>query len=514
MADDPPNESGGSRSFRAAVVGCAIVAVLGVGWPELLESTADALTSAVFGALDWFYVATVTGLLALALWLALGPAGSIRLGRDDEEPEFSTLSWLAMLFCAGMGAGLLFWGVAEPMTHYATPPLGEAGSPRAARQAMVLANFHWGLHAWAIYCVAALVLAYFRFRHGTAYLPGAPIRHAFRGRWVGPAATAADFIAVLAVAFGVAGAMGLGVLQIHSGLSLSVGVPSAMWVTFVILLVLVVAYMLSAATDLDKGIRILSNLNMSMAIAVLLFVLFAGPTAQLLRGFVNAIGDYSSGLVAISFRLYPYEELGEWLQSWTLTYLIWWIAWAPFVGVFIARISRGRTIREFVLGVLLAPTGFSILWFSVLGGTAFHLETEGAGGISRLVQEDVTVALFAVFDQLPLSAVLIGLAVVLVFVFVVTSADSATYVLSMMTSQGAMNPPRRRKLTWGILLGAMAAALVASSGVDTVRAIAISGAIPFTFVLLLQLGALIRTVVLDSRERKRAAAQAPGDDAQ
>jgi glycine betaine transporter len=449
----------------------------------------------VFRAVDWFYMATVTGLLALALGLALGPLGRVKLGRDDEQPEFHTLSWLAMLFAAGMGSGLLFWGVAEPMTHFSHPPLGEAGTPTAARQAMVLTNFHWGLHAWAIYCMAALVLAYFRFRHGAPYLPGAPIRLGFSGRWVEPVAWAADVTAVLAVAFGVAGAMGMGIMQIQTGLSVVTDLPSgSRMVAFSILAVLVVAYMASAATSLDKGIKWLSNVNMSMALLLLAFVLFAGPTPMLLRTCVTATGDYLSSLVAISFRLYPYEGISEWLQSWTLTYLIWWIAWAPFVGVFIARISRGRTIREFVLGVLLAPTGFSILWFSILGGTALHQETEGPGGIARLVGDDVTVALFAVFDNLPLSEVLTVLAVVLLFVFVVTSVDSATYVLSMMTSEGSMDPPRGRKLTWGLVLAALAAALVWTRDVGAVRAIAISGAIPFTFVLLLQVGAMLRSI--------------------
>ena len=474
-------------------------------WPDALESATTLLTSTVFRSLDWFYLASVTAFLAIALFLAFGPYGHVRLGKDAEKPEFSTLSWLAMLFSAGMGAGLLFWGVAEPMSHFANPPLGEPLTPTAARQAMVLANFHWGLHAWAIYCLAALVLAYFRFRHDCAYLPGAPIRSAFRGRWVGPAARVADVIAVLAVAFGVAGAMGLGVLQIQTGLSVASGATlEGTGFAFAILLVLFVAYMASAATALDKGIKWLSNINMLIAIALLLFVLLAGPTAKLLRTFVTGIGDYLSGLVAISFRLYPYEGIGEWLQSWTLTYLIWWIAWAPFVGVFIARISRGRTIREFVLGVLLAPTVFTMLWFAVLGGTAFDQETSGHGGIARLVAEDVTVALFAVFDHLPMSAILTGTGVLLIFVFVITSVDSATYVLSMMTSDGEMNPSRRRKLTWGVLLALLGGALLVTDNVGTVRAIAISGALPFTFVLLLQVGAVLRRIVLDARARKKA----------
>lgn len=490
-----PSPAASSRSFHAALASCAVVAVLGIGWPKFLEQTVNAATTAVFDSLDWFYLASVAAMLALALWLALGRYGKLRLGGDDEKPEFSTVSWLAMLFCAGMGAGLLFWGVAEPISHFDRPPLGPGHTPEAARHALLLANFHWGFHAWAIYCLAALSLAFFRFRRGTPYLPGAPIRAGFTGRWVSPTAKASDFIAVLAVAFGVAGSMALGVLQLQTGLQVATGASlSGPIVSFAILAVLVVAYMASAATSLDKGIKFLSNLNMGMAIALLLVVLLVGPTAQLMRGFVDSIGDYASGIVAISFRLYPYEKVGGWLQSWTLTYLIWWIAWAPFVGVFIARISRGRTIKEFVYGVLFAPTIFTIFWFAVLGGTAIDIEVNGAGGIAQAVHQDVTIALFSVLNTLPMSTLLVALSVFLVFVFIVTSVDSATYVLSMMTSNGSMDPPRVRKLLWGLTVGVLTGALILSSSVATVRAIAISGAIPFTFVLLLQIGALMRAL--------------------
>ena len=489
--------------FRAAVVACAVVAGAGLLAPEILNSTASALMSGVLRSLDWFFMGASTGFLLLCLWLALSPHGEIKLGQPDDEPEFSTISWLAMLFSAGMGAGLLFWGVAEPMTHFSDPPIGAPSTTDAARQAMILTNFHWGLHAWAIYGVAAMALAYFGFRHETPNLPGAPIRATFVGKWVEPVAKGADFIAIVAVVFGVAGSLGMGIMQVHTGLHIATGIPEqSMLVQTAILVTLVICYMLSAATSLDEGIKWLSNLNMTLVVVLLLFLLLVGSTPFLLRTYVTSVGDYASSIVGLSFQMYPFVEVQEWLHNWTLTYFIWWIAWAPFVGVFIARISRGRTIREFVLGVLLAPTAFSILWFAIFGGSAFHLEMEGSGGVTRLVQEDMTQALFHVYDSMPLSMVLSLVTVFLVFVFLVTSADSATFVLSMMTSDGSMDPPRKRKLTWGIVLAGMGAALLFTKNIQMMRAVVISGAFPFTLILLLQLGAFVRKLHDDNHQER------------
>jgi len=479
---------------------CAAIAVAGLVWPESIARAAAALTGAAFSSLDWFFMASVTAFLVFALWLAFSRYGRLKLGKPGDEPEFSTSSWLAMLFAAGMGVGLLFWGVAEPMSHYSAPPTADPATAEAARQAMVITNFHWGLHAWAIYCVGGLVLAYFGFRRGTPYLAGAPIREAFKGRWVEPVARASDLLAVLAVAFGVAGSITFGVFQFRAGLHVVTGIPAdSTGVALGLLGLLFVSYMTSAATSLDKGIRILSNVNMSLAIALLVFVLLAGPTAFLLRCFVTALGDYATSLPSLTLRLYPYQDLGSWVSSWTLTYFIWWIAWAPFVGIFIARISKGRTIREFVLGVIFAPSLFSVLWFAIFGGLGIWEETHGAGGIARMVNEDVTAALFALFDRLPLSSILSGVAVLLIFIFVVTSVDSATFVLAMLTSEGSTNPPTRRKLAWGISLAVLAAALLLAGNHEVVRAITVTGAIPFVLVLLLQVGALIRALRQEER---------------
>jgi len=492
----------GKSFYLVTVTICLAISVWGIISPESLGFLAGLLTGAAFGSLSWFFLLSVTFFLLLSVFVAFSRYGRLRLGADDERPEFSTLSWLGMLFAAGMGVGLLFWGVAEPIIHFSTPPTGAGGGPDAARAAMVQTNFHWGIHAWAIYAVAGLVLAYFGFRKGTPNLPGAPIRAAFKGRWVGGVATAADGIGVVAVALGVAGSVAMGVLQIYSGLQVLTGIPGgSLMVTMAVLGVLTVAYMVSATTGLDKGIKILSNTNMVIAIALMLFVLAAGPTAFLLDSFVTSLGDYTAGLVGISLRLFPYRDLDGWTQSWTVTYFFWWLAWAPFVGVFIARISRGRTIREYILGVLLAPTLFSVLWFSVFGGTAIFEEMWGMGGLAQLVNEDVTVAVFSLFARFPLTRVLGATACLLVFVFLVTSADSATFVLGMLTTGGSMNPPAARKVTWGIVLAFMAGAMLLTGGIHALRAVVVSGAVPFLFIMLLQVAALFRVMPRDVRSK-------------
>ena len=404
------------------------------------------------------------------MYLALSRYGRIRLGPQGEKPEFSTASWLAMLFAAGMGVGILFWGVAEPMLHYLGAPGSPPETPAAARRALVLTAFHWGLHAWAVYALAALVLAYFAFRRGQPYLPGAPIRDVFaETRWAETIAKSADLIAVIAIAFGVAGSITMGVRQLQAGLNIMADVsPDSAAVSLGILVVTVAAYMTSAATSLDKGIKWLSNINMILAIALMLFVLVAGPTSYLLKSFVTAVGDYLVSLFSLSLRLYPYAADDSWVHSWTLTYFIWWIAWAPFVGVFIARISRGRTLREFIMGVIFVPTLFSLLWFSFFGGTGLFEELHGGGGVGALVRENVTTALFGLYENLPATDVLTVTTLALVFIFLVTSVDSATFVLGMLTSRGSLDPPRRRKIGWGLALGLLGGALMLASSIDAV----------------------------------------------
>jgi len=491
--------------FAVTLPACLAVGVLGLFWPETIVQAGTLGTRFAFEALDWFFMATVTGFVVLAAWLAFGRDGNLRLG--DDPPEFSTGSWLAMLFAAGMGTGLVFWGAAEPLMHFAGAPGAEPRTAAAARHAFVWTSFHWGLHAWGVYCIGALTLAYFAFRHDAPYLPGAPIRIAFGGPWVRPVASFGDTIAVLAIALGVAGSLAMGTQQIRTGLHVVAGADAQSWVLSAgILVALVTSYMLSAATGLKRGIKWLSNGNIVLAILLMTFLLAVGPTTFMLRSFFTSIGDYVSEIPRLSLDLHPHVAEKSWFEGWTLTYFIWWIAWAPFVGVFIARISKGRTIRDFVLGVLAAPTGFTLLWFGIFGGTALHEEMYGAGGLADAATIDVTRSLFALFDTLPMSNVLSVLAIGLVFVFLVTSVDSATFVLGMLTSEGSLEPPSSKKVAWGVTLGLLGGALTLAGDFEVVRACAVLGAIPFTFIMILQAVALVRSIL---GARRAAAAGDP-----
>jgi len=507
MPDRESDPRPGSRMFVLSLVLCVVTAVVTLLWTGPTVAALKGFTDAVFAQTASFFLLSVSGFLVLCIILALSPAGKRRLGPADSRPDFSTVSWLSMLFAAGMGTGLVVWGVAEPMSHLLKPPVGPPGQD--ADLAFLITNFHWGLHAWAIYGIGALVLAWFGFTKNTPYLPGAPIRHGFKGAWAGPVATGADLLAVFAVAFGVAGSIGMGIMQLGSGLTEVAGVPpDSMAVDVGILVVLVLAYMASAATGLDKGIKILSNLNMLLAIGLLLVLVCIGPTSDLLGAFVGNVGHYLGALPSLSVDTQPFGGSDKWVRGWTLVYFVWWIAWAPFVGIFIARISRGRTIREFVVGVLICPTLFSIFWFTVLGGVAVDLQTAGGQDYTALLASDVTGVLYRVLEASSGGVLLGGLATLLLFVFMVTSVDSATFVLGMLTSGGSLEPTRSRKIAWGLALGLLGGAFAFVGDVDTIKVLTITGAIPFLGVMILQLIAFFRMLYRDISEETQDKTQA------
>ena len=489
----------------------AAIGLWGVFFPDQLTGAAVALTSGALEYLDWMFMLACTMFLLLSIFLAVGPYADIKLGHDDDEPEFSTASWIAMLFAGGMGSGLLFWGVAEPMYHFYSPPGIEGQTTEAARAAFAITNLHWGFHAWAIYGVCALVIAYFVFRKDAPSMVSTPIEYSLRAilgdRATGAISIVSDVLAVMAVVFGLAGSLGMGTLLVRSGLAEVFGTdPTSLGVAVGILIVMTISFLLSACTGVDKGIKILSNLNMVIAIIIMLIVLFAGPTTFILDAFVNSFGDYLSQFVFLSFRIFSYDDsLRGWTHGWTLTYLIWWIAWGPFVGIFVARISRGRTIREFCIGVIVVPTVFSMLWFAVFGGAAIYIEMFGSGGLAEVVFEDVTKALFTFFGYLPGSGILNVLAVILIFVFLVTSADSGTFVVSMMTTRGSLNPDVRTKLMWGVIMSAITFGVLVSGSVSVAKAMAITGAVPFTFIVLIQLVGFFRALAEDESPEKRDA---------
>lgn len=473
------------RRFLPTLLACVVVAAVAWVVPASFGQHALAGVGAVIERLDAVFLGTASALVVLCGWLAFGRHGGRRLGRADERPEFSTFAWISMLFAAGMGSGLMFWGVAEPVTHHARPPIGE---PDAAI-ALALTDIHWGVHAWAIYAIAALVLAWFHFCRGADYLPGAPLRVLGTGRITTALAHGADVIGALAIAFGVAGSIGMAVLQIRGGLAVAWGTaPDSTVVAVAVLVVMTVAYTASAASRIERGIKWLSTINVAVACVFVVALAVLGPSAEVAASFGASLGAWARELVPLATMSGPWPAQRPWLHEWTIAYLVWWIAWAPFVGVFVARISRGRTIRELVIATVLVPTLFSMLWFAVLGGTAIAVDD---GSIAAAALADPPQALFVMLQRLPFANVLSLVAVVLVLLFLVTSVDSAAYVLGMITSGGAADPPRARKLAWGLVLGLLGGALVFTAHIDVVRAVAIVGAIPFTLVLLVQTAALV-----------------------
>ena len=491
-----------------SLVLCAAIAIWGVADPDSMTGSAQWLVNYSLTALDWYFLALCTTFLVIMGYMAFSKYGKIKLGADDDEPEFSTGSWIAMLFAAGMGSGLLFWGVAEPIYHFMTPPVGEGETAMAARNAMVITNLHWGLHAWSIYGCCALVIAYFTFRLNLPSMVSTPIlvgfKNVFGKSTLKQIGNTADILAVIAVIFGLAGSLAMGTLMVRAGMNAVFDTPNDVTMSMIIIAVMTVCFLLSACTGVDKGIKILSNINMIVAILILLVVLFGGPTAYLFQSFIYAIGDYLIQLIPMSFKTYAYTPAGSWnwFHGWTLTYLIWWLAWGPFVGIFIARISRGRTIREFVIYVVGVPTLVSMLWFAAFGGAAIHIEMFGAGGIADKVFADVAGALFGFFEYFPGTGLLNFLAVCLIFIFLVTSADSGTFVISMMTSGGSLNPPTKLKLTWGFIIAGITIATIVTESVKVAKVMAITGAIPFTFIIIMQLAAFFRIVREDPAIRE------------
>jgi len=514
--DGPPGSvpGGGQGRFRMAaprvfvpsaallLVFVALAAIFPTGMSELLTKANETVVQ----DLGWFYVAVVTGFVGFALWAALSPMGDIVLGRDDEDPEFGLGSWFAMLFAAGMGIGLVYWGVAEPLNHYATPPPGSAAGDAAttARTALDTTFLHWGLHAWAIYVVVGLAIAYAVHRKGRPISIRYALEPLFGKRILGFWGDVVDIIAILGTLFGVATSLGFGVTQLGSGLSFLGVVDEAGTPLLVVLVVAITAIALaSVLSGVDKGIKLLSNLNMGLAGAFLLLVLVLGPTVFLLSDFVTQIGSYLQNFLRMSFNVRPFqgEDGASWLSGWTTYYWGWWMSWAPFVGVFIARISRGRTVRQFVLGVMLVPTLVTFLWFSVLGGSALYREMFGEGGLIVDGAVNTDTALFELLSALPLGTVLSVVALVLIVVFFVTSSDSGSFVVDMLAEGGDLDPPRWSRAFWAVMEGAVAAVLlvVGAGGLAALQTMSILVALPFSIVMVLMVVATTKALLAEHR---------------
>ena len=444
--------------------------------------------------LGWLYMGSVAGFFMLVIYLAFSRFAHLRLGADDSEPEYSYGSWFAMLFSAGMGIGLMFFGVSEPMTHFLEPPVGEGGTIDAARNAMQVTFFHWGLHAWAIYIIIGLALAYFSFRHDLPLTLRSALYPVIGDKIYGKWGNAVDIFAILGTMFGVATSLGLGVMQVNAGLNYLFGLPVSIVVQVALIAAITCAATISVVAGLDAGIRRLSELNLVLALLLMVFVLIAGPTVMLLSSLIQNIGMYLSGLVDMTFRIYAYEP-NEWIGNWTLFYWAWWISWSPFVGMFIARISRGRTIREFILGVLLVPSGFTFLWLTIFGNSGLWLEMHEAGaGLATAVQTNMPTAIFVLLDQLPLTGITSALATMLIVTFFVTSSDSGSLVIDIISSGGAENPPVWQRIFWAVSEGAVAATLLVAGGLAALQTAAISSALPLIIVMFLVCYGLIKAL--------------------
>lgn len=473
---------------------------------SLFPAPADQLFSGMQAAIidngSWFYVLTVAIILITVVFLGFSRYGEIKLGPDHATPDYTNLTWFSMLFSAGMGIGLMFFGVAEPVMHFLAPPAADPATVEAARQAMNITFFHWGLHAWSIYAIVALILAFFSYRHGLPLTLRSALYPLIGEKIYGPIGHAVDIFAVIGTIFGIATSLGYGVLQMNTGLNTLFDVPVSAVMQVILIAMVTGLAGISVATGLDKGIRRLSELNMSLAVILMVLVLSLGSTIFLLQALIQNVGAYLSDIVRVTFNLFAYEKT-DWIGGWTIFYWAWWLAWAPFVGLFIARVSRGRSIREFVSGVLLVPVGFSMMWFTFFGNSAIDMILNGGlNALGDAVSNDVAVALFVFLQQFPFGSVLSFIAILMVVIFFVTSADSGALVVNMLCSNGRDDTPLWQRLYWVIGVGLIAAILLLAGGLGALQTMTIASALPFSVVLLIATYGLIKALRVDITKRE------------
>ena len=476
----------------------AIIMILFVAWTLLQPTAAGETFSAVQGFITdnfgWSYLLGVTFFLFFAIYLVFSKYGNITLGKDGDKPEHSTWSWFAMLFAAGMGIGLVFWGVAEPMTHFAAPPYGEPSTIESAQTAMRYTFFHWGMHPWSVFAIVGLAMAYFQYRKGLPALVSSTLypligEKGIKG-WIGKLV---DILAVFATVFGVATSLGLGAMQIGTGLNYAYGLPTGTTTSVIIIAVITVLFITSAVTGINRGIKLLSNTNMVIAFLILGFLMIVGPTRYIFNGITETMGSYFQNIIQMSFFADTFGTTSGWVGGWTIFYWAWWVAWGPFVGAFIARISKGRTIREFILGVVIAPTVMSFLWLGVMGNTALFADIVQQAGIAGEVAKDMSTAVFAMYQNFPLTGILTTLTTLIIAIFFITSADSATFVMAMLTSGGELNPNAGLKITWGLIEGAVAVALLIAGGLGALQTASIAAAFPFMLVMFAMVASMIKS---------------------
>ncbi|HAE92665.1 glycine betaine uptake BCCT transporter [Tissierella praeacuta] len=471
------------------------IVLWGIVAQENFSSFANSLLNFLTTNFGWSYLISMFIFVIFAIILAFSKYGDIKLGSDDSKPEYSTTSWFGMLFGAGMGIGLVFWGVAEPISHFVSPAPGiESGTLQAANFAMKSSFMHWGFHPWANYSIIGLALAYFQFRKNKPGLISSIfIPLLGEERVNGPIGKLIDILAVFATVAGVATSLGLGTLQINSGLNYLFNIPETKLVQMGIILVITILYIWTAVSGIDKGIKLLGDINLVLAFGLLILTIIIGPTLKVINSFTNGLGQYINSFISDSLHVEAFGD-NSWTNSWTIFYWAWWIAWAPFVGTFIARISKGRTIREFIGGVILAPAVVSVIWFAAFGSMGINLVDKiGVEGLAVAANNPST-ALFQVFSNYSLSTVLSLVTVVLLCTFFITSANSATFVLGILSSEGDLNPTSKKQFVWGVVQALLATSLLLSGGLQALQTASVAAAFPFIFVMLIAIVSLMKAL--------------------
>lgn len=485
-----PNGKKFSPVFLVSAIIVFAIVLIGVFIPTQFGEFTNTIKLWITDKLGWYYLILTTIIVFFCIFLIFSPIGKLKLGRPNDKPEFNTVSWFAMLFSAGMGIGLVFYGAAEPISHFASPPNADPQSTEVFTESLRSTFFHWGFHAWAVYGVVALALAYAQFRKGEPGLLSKTLRPILGDHVDGLIGTIIDVLAVFATVIGVAVSLGMGALQISGGLNYLFGLPNTIVTQSIIIVVVTILFIMSAWSGLSKGIQYLSNLNIGLGTLLLITGLIVGPTVLILNMFTSSTGSLLNSFLFNSFDAAATNpQKREWMSDWTLYYWGWWLSWSPFVGVFIARVSKGRSIREFISGVLLVPVIVSFIWFSVFG----VLGIETAKKHKEIFDMSAETQLFGVFNHIPLGIVLSIIALLLIASFFITSADSATFVLGMQTTNGSLNPSAFIKVTWGIAQSLIAFVLLLSGGGDgeaglnALQSAAIISALPFSFIVILMM---------------------------
>lgn len=487
--------------FITSISICVVFIIFGALFTRQFEAITTALTNSISIQFSWYYLILVVIFLILCLILLCSKYSNITLGQEGEQPEFSLVSWFSMLFCAGMGMGLVFWTTTEPISDaFLLSPEHKEGSKGAIEAALQYSFFHWGIHAWAVYCMVALIFAYFSFHKGYPGLVSAMLKPLLgEGNLQKYVGNLSDILAVIATVTGVAATLGFGTAQINKGLNFLFNVPSNLFIQTLIIILATIIFTISAWSGINKGIKHLSNINMILAIMILIAVFTVGPTLYILNMFTNSLGNYLSHFIEMSFKLSTNSEDKQfsWMKNWTIFYWAWWISWSPFVGIFIARISKGRTIKSFILGVLLVPSMICFIFFAVFGASAIYLQENHIAKISKF---DTETATFGVLEHYPMGFILSILTIIVVVIFFITSADSATYVLGMLTSKGSITPSGIVKVSWGIILALFAIIMFYTGGLQSIQNLMIITALPFSVIIILMIFSFFKVLRNDNKE--------------